>query len=44
MGRIDKSTNDRNISVPSSFGRAEGRRRAVQKHFCSLADVECRNE
>src|SRR5580658_1906543 len=34
-GRIDKSTSDKKVSVPSSFGRVEGRRLAIQKHVCS---------
>ncbi len=30
IGRIDRSTSDRYTSVPSSFGRLEGRRRVIQ--------------
>src|SRR5258708_34714715 len=33
IGRIDKSTSERNISFPCSLGRAEGGRPPVQKQF-----------
>ena len=35
IGRMDRSTSEKNMSVPSSLGRFEGRLLASQKHFCS---------